>query len=127
MKNLLEKVPEDAKAIVKPYLVAIRDAQDYGMGKILAKQLADKFAKEYPSMIRCFNEDLEASLAHLKLPAVHRKNVRTTNLIERSFEEERRRSKVIPRFRGEQECLKLVFGTLWRASERWQISSLYRT
>ncbi len=46
--------------------------------------------------------------------------MRTTNLIERSFEEERRRRKVIPRFRTEKECLKLVFATLWRASERWR-------
>lgn len=120
MKNLLEKIPDDAKPQIKPYLAAIRDAADYGMGKILAKQLVDKFAREFPSMIKCFNEDIEANLAHLKLPAVHRKNVRTTNLIERSFAEERRRSKVIPRFRSEQECLKLVYGTLWRASERWQ-------
>ncbi len=70
--------------------------------------------------MRAFEEDLEASLAHLKLPPVHRKHVRTTSLIERSLEEERRRAKVIPRFRTEKECLKLVFATLWRASERWR-------
>ena len=29
MKNLLEKAPEDAKAIIKPYLVAIKDAADF--------------------------------------------------------------------------------------------------
>jgi transposase-like protein len=52
--------------------------------------------------------------------AVHRKHIRTTNLIERSFEEERRRAKVIPQFRTEKECLKLVFATLWQASERWR-------
>ena len=69
--------------------------------------------------MRSLTEDLAASVAHLKLPPVHRKSVRTTNLLERSFEEERRRAKVIPRFRGEKECLKLVFGVLWRASERW--------
>jgi len=46
--------------------------------------------------------------------------VRTTNLVERSFEEERRRAKVLPRFRTEKECLKLVYATLWRASERWR-------
>lgn len=64
-------------------------------------------------------EDLEASLAHLKLPPCIG-IVRTTNLIERSFEEERRRAKVIPGFRTEKECLKLVFAALWRASERWR-------
>jgi hypothetical protein len=39
-------------------------------------------------------------------------NVRTTNLLERSFEEERRRSKVVPRFSDEKSAMKLVFATL---------------
>ena len=34
-------------------------------------------------------------MAHLKVPVRHRSNVRTTNLLERSFVEERRRTKVI--------------------------------
>jgi len=41
-------------------------------------------------------------------------------LIERSFEEERRRTKIIPRFFDERSCLKLVHATLVRASQRWQ-------
>ena len=56
---------------------------------------------------------MEASLAHLKIPEKHRKYVRTTNLIERAFEEERRRTKVLPRFFDEKSALKLsVFGSL---------------
>ena len=39
--------------------------------------------------------------------------------MERSWVEERRRTKVIPRFRDERSCLKLVFATLIRASRRW--------
>lgn len=27
---------------------------------------------------------------------------------------------MLPRFRTEKECLKLVFAVLWRANERWQ-------
>lgn len=69
--------------------------------------------------MRRFSEDLDASLTHLKLPTRHRINVRTTNLLERSFVEERRRSKVIPRFTYEKSAMKLVFATLIRASERW--------
>jgi len=46
--------------------------------------------------------------------------VRTTNLIERGFEEQRRRTKVIPRFFGERSCLKLAYAAPQRAAERWQ-------
>jgi hypothetical protein len=34
--------------------------------------------------------------------------------------EERRRTKIIPRFFDERNCLKLVYATLVRASQRWQ-------
>jgi transposase-like protein len=40
--------------------------------------------------------------------------------LERAFEEQRRRTKTIPRFFDERSCLKLVFATLWDASQRWQ-------
>ena len=65
-------------------------------------------------------DDLEASLTHLRLPVAHREHVRTTNLIERSFEEERRRTKIIQRVFNERSCLKLVYAPLVRASQRWQ-------
>ncbi len=120
MRAVLDKVPDEAREEVKTFLQAVRDAPDYETGQQLAQATVKRFQADYPSAMRSFQDDLEASLTHLKLPAVHRKNVRTTNLIERSFEEERRREKVVPRFRGEKECLKLVFATLWRTSERWR-------
>jgi putative transposase len=54
----------------------------------------------------------------------HRINVRTTNLLERSFLEERRRTKVIPRLMDEKSAMKLVFATLIRVSERWSRLSI---
>jgi len=50
----------------------------------------------------------------------HRKRTRTTNLLERTFEESRRRTKVIPRFPGERACLTLLFATLITAAEQWR-------
>ncbi len=67
---------------------------------------------------------MEASLAHLKLRVRHRINVRTTNLLERSFVEERRRTKVIPRLTDEKSAMKLVFATLMRVSESWSRVSI---
>jgi transposase-like protein len=53
------------------------------------------------------------------VPVRHRIRVRTTNLAERSFEEERRRTKVIPRLMDEKAAMKLVFVTMIRAVDRW--------
>ena len=54
-------------------------------------------------------------------PAGHASSFRrTTNLLERLFVEERRRLKIIPNGFGEKPVLKLMFGALIRAAERWR-------
>lgn len=120
MRNVLDKLPDAARAEVKAWLNSVRDAPTPEAGREAAAETIARFEEQYPAAMRSFADDLEASLAHLRLPVAHRKYARTTNLIERSFEEERRRTKVIPRFFTERSCLKLAFGALERASRRWQ-------
>jgi putative transposase len=45
---------------------------------------------------------------------------RTTNLLERAFGEERRRTKIIPHAFGERAVLKLMYAALILASETWR-------
>ena len=119
MKNVLDKVPDDMREQVKRLLFDVRDAPDHATGEQRAASFVEQYRGKLPSAVASFENDLAASLNHLKLPTLHHKSIRTTNLVERAFEEERRRSKVIPKFRTEKECLKLVFATLWRTSQRW--------
>ncbi len=120
IKNLSSKVPPALWPEIKAEILQIRDAATYEEGKELAFKFIEKHKRNYPSLIASFSEDLEALLSHLKLPLRHRKSARTTNLIERSFLEEKRRTKVIPGFWTERSCLKLVFSVLIKASMRWR-------
>ena len=79
-----------------------------------------RYAREFPSAMACFEDDFEACIAHLRLPIAHRKAIRTTNLLERLFGEERRRTKAIPHAFGERAVLKLMFAALARASQSWR-------
>ncbi len=119
MRNVLDKVPDAERETIRRLLTDVRDAPDHATGELRAASFVEQYRGKLPSAVASFEDDLAASLNHLKLPTLHHKSIRTTNLVERGFEEERRRSKVIPKFRTEKECLKLVFATLWRASERW--------
>jgi transposase-like protein len=124
LRDLVGRGLESMRAEVKAHLLAIRDAPTYKAGEAAVKDFLSRFGREFPSACACLNEDLEALLAHLKLPWRHRKFVRTTNLIERSFVEERRRTKTLPRFFTEKSYLKLVHATLIRAAIRWQRISI---
>jgi putative transposase len=64
--------------------------------------------------------DLEALVAHLRWPTEHRKRIRTTNLLERTFVEAHRRTKVIGRFPGETSALSLVWAVLELSSRGWR-------
>jgi putative transposase len=120
MQNVLGKLPEAARNEVKEWLQAVREAPTLEQGRQMAAQVIEMYEREYPAAMKSFADDLEASLAHLRVPPAHRKFVRTTNLIERAFEEQRRRTKVIPRFFDERSCLKLAFAALDRAARGWQ-------
>ena len=64
------------------------------------------------SAAACLAEDLPALCVHLEYPLRLRKRLRSTNLLERSLEEVKRRTKVIGRFPGEASCLSLCWAVL---------------
>jgi transposase-like protein len=64
--------------------------------------------------------DLDALVCHLRFPTAHRKRIRSTNLLERTFVEVRRRTKVIGRFPGETSVLSLVWAVLELSSRGWR-------
>lgn len=119
MANIRAKLPAEGAEEFMAHVRAVRDAPTHQAGEALAASVIERYADRYPAAVACLADDLEASLAHLLLPPRHRISARTTNLIERSFEEERRRTKVIPRLLNEKSAMKLVFATLIRASDRW--------
>jgi transposase-like protein len=82
--------------------------------------LARDYETEVPSAVACFSDDFEACIAHLRMPVNHRRAIRTTNLLERLFVEERRRLKIIPNAFGEKPVLKLMFGAMTRTADRWR-------
>jgi hypothetical protein len=90
-----------------------------GAGAAAAGRHRGDYGRDLPSAVACLQDDFEACIAHLRFPLGHRWAIRTTNLLERLFGEERRRTKVIPHAFGERAILKLMYGALIRAAERW--------
>jgi putative transposase len=120
MRNLAAKVPEDLWPELKARFQAAYQAPSRAIARDLARGVVADFEKDLPSAIACFKDDFEACIAHLRMPVTHRRAIRTTNLLERLFVEERRRLKIIPNAFGERPVLKLMFGAMTRAAERWR-------
>jgi len=125
-RNLIAKVPTHAQGEVKRDYWAIFDQIEHdgeaavAEGRRRAKRFIAKWKPLYPSAVGCVADNLDALLVHLLFPSEHRKRIRHSNLIERTFGETRRRVKVIGRLPGEQSCLSLVWAVLDRASKGWR-------
>jgi transposase-like protein len=120
LRNLESKVPEERWREVKALAVAAYQAASPMMARLLKDEFVKRYERELPSATACFLDDFEACIAHLKLPIAHRRAIRTTNLLERLFGEERRRTKVIPHAFGERAVLKLMYAALIRGSQTWK-------
>ena len=120
IRNLQNKVPEERWREVKARARASYQASSPALARLARDEFVQLFDKELPSATRCFLDDFEACIAHLRLPIAHRRAIRTTNLLERLFGEERRRTKVIPHAFGERPVLKLMYASLIRASQSWK-------
>lgn len=101
LANIRAKLPDESASQVMAHLYAVRDAPTLDAARGAADRLINTYRREFPAAVTCFQDDLDALLAIHRVPVRHRIRVRTTNLAERSFVEQRRRTTVVGRFGDE--------------------------
>lgn len=73
-----------------------------------------------PSVAEALAKHLEECLTFYRSPERHWKHIHINNVIERAFEEVKRRTKVIGHFSNETSALVLVFNLLEGERLNWQ-------
>jgi putative transposase len=115
--NVLDKVLEQDKASVKESLRKIFYASTYEHAKEAVELFKKKWSLKYPSAVECLNENIEDCLTYYKYPYQHWLRIRTTNVVERSFKEVKRRIRTAGRFQNEERALTMVY---WQLHElKW--------
>jgi putative transposase len=115
LRNILAKLPkrpELHQRVHSAYWAALDEATSPEEAESALRRLVGELEPEYPSAAACLAEDLPALCVHLRYPLHLRQRLRSTNLLERSLGEVRRRTKVIGRFPGESSCLSLCWSVL---------------
>ena len=111
LRNILAKLPERPglhARVRAAYWAALDGATSPSEAEHGLRVLVGELGAEYPSAAACLADDLPALTVHLAYPLRLRKRLRSTNLLERSLEEVRRRTKVIGRCPGETSCLMMA-------------------
>jgi transposase-like protein len=115
LRNVLAKLPQQPQLhqrVQAAYWAAIDDAGSPEVAEEGLRSLVGELEGQYPTAAACLAEDLPALCVHLRYPLHLRKRLRSTNLLERSLEEVRRRTKVIGHFPGETSCLSMCWAVL---------------
>jgi transposase-like protein len=113
-RNLVAKLPERERERIRlAYWEALDEATDRRDARQQLKALVSELKRAgYSAAAKCLADDLDALVVHLRYPVRHRRRWRSTNLLERSLGEVKRRTKVIGRFPGETSRLPLAWAVL---------------
>jgi putative transposase len=121
LRNVTKKLPERLHRELKArYWQILDEAASVAEARAGLLALARDYRAAYPSAMAVIERDLDALVCHLRFPVAHRKRIRSTNLLERTFVEVRRRTKVIGRFPGETSALCLIWAVLELSSRGWR-------
>jgi len=115
LRNILAKLPKRPglhARIRAAYWAALDTATSPAEAEAALRVLVGDLAGAYPSAAACLADDVAALTVHLAYPLRLKRRLRSTNLLERSLEEVRRRTKVIGRFPGETSCLTLAWAVM---------------
>lgn len=113
LDNVLAYVPKAQQAQVRPELVALFYQPDRAHAEQAWAAFVAKYTPLYPSAVACLQRDGEACLTFYAFPEAHWRTIRTTNVIERLFEEVKKRShKMSAAFRNEASCLLLFYAVI---------------
>ena len=81
---------------------------------------AQRWRDEAPKAVACLEQDLDPLLAFLACPEAHRKAIRTTNAIERSFREVRRRTRPMSCFTNNASCQRIIYAVISHLNKSWE-------
>jgi putative transposase len=120
-RNVLAHVPASSTAEVAEDLRALFKVRRKKTARALAEEFVELHGKRFPKAISVFEAGIEDALSYLRFPGNHHTRIRTTNMLERLFEEVKRRTRVVGVFPNERSASTLATEIALRSSEQWAL------
>ena len=119
-RNVLDKVKKADQPAVKKALNRISHASTQRQATQAYWRLAARWRKAYPGAVACLEKDLDELLHffQIKRPEMWSR-LRTTNLIERSFREVRRRTRPMGVMANAKSLQRIVFAVFHHLNQNW--------
>ncbi len=124
IRNVLDKVRKADQPAVKRALHKVMNAPNAPAARAAARRFADRFEAKYPTAIACLRNDLDELLTCFRHKSEdRRRQVRTTNAIERRFREVRRRTRPMGTFQDRTSMDRILFAVFTHENKSQGVST----
>jgi putative transposase len=122
MRNLLSRVPKSAQAMVAATVRTIFDQPDRTAAEAQLLQVVEALGERFPAVTQLLLDAEGEILTFFDFPAEHRRQIYSTNPLERLNKELKRRSAVIGIFPNRGALLRLFGVLLAEQNDEWLVA-----
>ena len=122
MRNLLATVPQVMREPIAAIVRTIFAQPDYATSMAQLHKVADGLRARLPQAAALLEDAAEDILAHKHFPEEHRRQLHSTNPLERLNKEIKRRSNVIGIFPNVRATIRLVGAILLEQDDEWAVA-----
>jgi putative transposase len=120
-RNVLSHVPACSMSEVAEDLSAIFKVKREKTAEVLVKEFVVLYKESYPKAVSVFEAGVADALSYLSFPGSHHARIHSRNMLERLFEEVKRRTRVVGVFPNETSAATLATEIALRSSEEWAL------
>jgi transposase-like protein len=125
MRNALSTVPKLAQQMVAATLRTVFAQPDAPSAKETIERVCRLFEKRYPQLVACLRDAETDVLAFYGFPVEHRRQIWSTNSLERLNREVGRRCEVVGIFPNRAALLRLAGAVLEEQNDEWAVGRRY--
>jgi transposase-like protein len=119
LRNALDHLPRKADDDCLQELRWLYDRRSIDEARRDLSAWIAKWGARYPKLVTWVEENIEETLTFYRLPLLHHKHLKSTNMLERLNEEIRRRTYVVRIFPNSDACRRLVRALAVETHENW--------
>src|SRR5215207_653771 len=125
MRNLLARVPKTAQAMVAPTVRTIFQQPDRASAQRQLREVGQTLQVRFPQAVALLEEAEEEIFTFYDFPPEHRRQIYSTNPLERLNKELKRRSAVVGIFPNRAAVLRLLGALLAEQNDEWLVGRHY--
>jgi len=122
MRNLLATVPAGAREPIAAVVRTVFAQPDHASALAQLRKVVDGLRGRLPQTAALLEDAAEDILAHKHFPEEHRRQLHSTNPLERLNKEIKRRSTVVGIFPNARAVLRLVGAILLEQDDEWAVA-----